>query len=133
MADSKVAVITPLELGGRPDQGLPPTLWPPANGGKPPYPDNGLPDGGNVGTPEHPIMLPPPPPNYPATGLPPSIWPGVPVHLPAPGDPPILMPPGSVYPPLPPLIDPEKRALVLVWIPGLGYRWVILGGTQVYP
>lgn len=124
MADSKLAIITPLE-GVRPDNSLPDNAWPPQVG-HPVYPDNGLPDGGNVGTPENPIVIPPSPPPYPSVGLPPSVWPGVPVHLPAPGDPPITLPPGSVYPPLPPLIE-ARRAIVLVWIPGVGYRWTVLG------
>jgi hypothetical protein len=126
MPDSKLAIITPVGEGAHIDNDLP--QWPPANGGNPPYPDHGLPDGGNVGTPEHPIVLPPSPPPYPSVGLPPVIWPGVPVHLPAPGEPPITLPPGAVYPPLPPVIDTERRLLVLVWIPRVGYRWVVLGG-----
>ena len=131
MADSKLAVITTVD-GAHPDQGLPPTLWPPGNGGRPPYPDNGLPDGGNVGTPEHPIVIPPSPPPYPSTGLPPSVFPGLPVHLPAPGEPPVSLPPGTVWPPLPPVIE-GRRLVLLAWIPGLGYKWIVVGPQVEQP
>jgi len=72
------------------------------------------------------VQLPAAPPPYPNVGLPPSVWPGVPVHKPAPGEPPIALPPGSVYPPLPPAIG-NDNVLALVWIPNIGYRWVVLG------
>lgn len=130
MAESKLAVITTVE-GVRPGHDLPDNAWPPQVG-HPAYPSNGLPDGGNVGTPEHPIVIPPAPPPYPSTGLPPSVWPGVPVHLPAPGEPPVPLPPGSVWPPLPPLIE-SRRMILLAWIPGIGYRWIVVGGPQVNP
>lgn len=129
MPDSKLVVITPIE-GASVDNSLPGSdsgrRWPRPDG-NPPYPDQGLPDGGNVGTPEHPVQLPAAPPPYPNVGLPPSVWPGVPVHKPAPGEPPISLPPGSVYPPLPPAISPNENVLALVWIPKIGYRWVVLG------
>lgn len=129
MADSKLVVITPIE-GASVDNSLPGSdsgrRWPRPDG-NPPYPENGLPDGGNVGTPEHPVQLPAAPPPYPSVGLPPSVWPGVPIHKPAPGEPPITLPPGSVYPPLPPAIGNNENVLALVWIPKVGYRWVVLG------
>lgn len=129
MPDSKLVVVTPVS-GASIDNELPDNAWPPTVG-HPEYPSNGLPDGGNVGTPEHPIQIPPSPPPYPSVGLPPSIFPGLPVHLPAPGDPALPLPPGSVWPPLPPLLD-GKRLLVLAWIPGLGYKWIVIG-PQVQP
>ena len=128
MAESKLVVITPIE-GASIDNSLPGDdsgrRWPRPDG-NPPYPDQGLPDGGNVGTGERPVQLPAAPPPYPSVGLPPSVWPGVPVHKPAPGEPPIALPPGSVYPPLPEVIGNEN-VLALVWIPKVGYRWVVLG------
>jgi hypothetical protein len=55
-------------------------------------------------------------PEHPDTGLPPV--PGHPL-------PPIDPPPGTIWPPLPPSV-PAGKALVLVFISGVGYRYAVL-------
>jgi hypothetical protein len=147
MSQSFRAVITLLDpIEGHPDQGLPDiespvdpdygvgaerpshpivirppggpvTIWPPSvdnslpplppgfwGGVAPPSVDNTLPVppvAGNLpvfpGTPEHPIAAPPG-----------TIWPPLPVHLPSP-------PSGS-----------PDNLLVIVWVPGVGYRYVVV-------
>lgn len=123
MADSKLVLLTPVEGGAKPDQGLPPgRTWPPTIGYPlPGYPDQGLPGGGDAGTPEHPIVIPPGDGKPPE--LPPAIWPGVPIHPETP-DNSLPLPPGMVWPPLPPSVD--GKAVVLVWIPTVGYRYVVV-------
>ena len=123
MADSKLVIMTPVEGGAKPDQGLPPgRTWPPTVGYPlPGYPDQGLPEGGNVGTPEHPIELPPAPTQLPV--FPPAVWPGVPIHPETP-DHPIALPPGMVWPPLPPSVD--GKAVLIAWVPTVGFRYVVI-------
>jgi len=149
MPDPIFAMILPLSAG-HPDQGLPPgspgtpthpiapggirpshPIYPGGGGGEPThpivgYPDQGLPGGGEVGEPSHPIVLPPMPPQI--NPPPVSIWPGVPIH-PATPEHPIALPPGSVWPPLPPSITGE--AVILVWVVGVGYRWLVIDAAQV--
>jgi hypothetical protein len=67
-------------------------------------------------------------PGQPDQGLPPTIWPGVPIHPASPSHP-IALPPGSVWPPLPPTVTPGK-ALALVVIFGVGFRWVVIDVAQ---
>jgi len=123
--------------GGHPGQGLP--------GGRPgwgggEHPGQGLP--GFPGAPGHPGHLPARPgrptdpgygveegsgeagqlpvwpldPEHPDTGLPPVA--GHPL-------PPIDPPPGTIWPPLPPSV-PAGKALVLVFISGVGYRYAVV-------
>ena len=114
--------------GGHPDQGLPggglhPGHRPPGQG-RPPRPDQGLPGGG------HPDQgLPGEPPH--AGHLP--VWPVDPTHPiapPSPGHelPPVDPPPGTIWPPLPPDAElPDGgKAVVLVAIEGVGYRYVVI-------
>ena len=116
--------------GHRPDQGLPPwqggggrppSVWPPA----PTDPDWGI---DAPTTPSHPIWLPagpdnslPLPPAHPDHGLP-----GHGGHpdqgLP---QPPTNPPPGTVWPPLPDGV-PSGKAAILVFIPGVGSRYVVV-------
>ena len=102
----------------RPGHGLPPgvdnTLP-----GAPPEPDQGLP-GGRPGRPDHGLPEEP----YPDHGLP-ETQPGVDNSLP--------MPPATVWPPLPPGTGIGGKALILVWVVGIGYRWVVVGATDVWP
>jgi hypothetical protein len=134
--------------GERPDQGLPGGGW----GGRPPRPDQGLPGGGlhpghrPPGSGEHPGHRPPRPerpidPGFglPDDGTPPTagqlpVWPMDPSHPdntlpPAPDQglptPPTNPPPGTVWPPLPPGA-PTGKALLLAWVQGVGYRYVVV-------
>lgn len=132
MGQSYRAIITiqePID-GGYPDQGLPgggqgglhPGHRPPGQG-RPPRPDQGLPGGGG-----HPDQGLPEPPH--AGHLP--VWPIDPDHPiapPSPGHPlpPVDPPPGTIWPPLPPDAElPEGKAVVLVAIEGVGYRYVVV-------
>jgi hypothetical protein len=123
-----------------PDQGLPPPVgvWPPV-----------------AGRPDLPIVL-PPPVVKPPIAKPPVVWPPVidnslpsppPGLWPPPGAPDNSLPPtpgqlpvfpgtpaepGTVWPPLPVAPDNslpgggERNYLVICWIPGVGYRWVVV-------
>jgi hypothetical protein len=144
------ARITPVH-GGHPDQGLPDWeapvdpgygvggdhVWPPAT--LPPLPPGVWPNP-PVGTwppsrpnlPSHPIVIYPPRPdqglppsgNRPDQGLPGS-QPGVDNTLP--------MPPATIWPPLPPGTGVAGKALILVWVVGVGYRWLVVGATDIWP
>jgi hypothetical protein len=78
--------------------------------------------------------------------LPPTVWPpnptlpSQPIHLPPPvagtlpiypvtPSHPITLPPGTIWPPLPPSVPPGK-AVVLVAISGVGWRWAVLDVPQ---
>jgi hypothetical protein len=149
--------------GGHPDQGLPgierpvdpgygvggDQVWPPPS--LPPVPPGIWPDHPPVGVwppqrptiPTNPIVIHPgrpshglpPSPGHPDQGLPPS--PGHPDQ----GLPPIdahpdnslPMPPATVWPPLPPGTGVAGKALILIWVVGVGYRWLVVGGTDVWP
>ena len=55
-----------------------------------------------------------------------------------PGTPPSVdnalpMPPATIWPPLPPGSGIAGKALILVWVVGVGYRWVVVGGTDIWP
>lgn len=146
-----IAMIVPMGTApGQPDQGLP---------GGPNYPSQGLP--GFPGHPGHPL---PPGHGHPDQGLPsqlpelpPSTWPpqqpggggggnrpsnpielppqigNLPVYPESPGHP-LPIPPGVVWPPLPPSAGTGK-AIVLVAISGVGYRWTVidLGASIGHP
>jgi hypothetical protein len=92
-------------IQGRPDQDLP---WGPGR------PDNTLP----------PL---PPDPNRPGNPivLPPEISNGLPVHPLVPGNELPGVPPGVIWPPLPPSV-PQGKAIALVAISGVGYRWTVI-------
>jgi len=129
-----------IDEGAGPDQGF-----------NPDYPDQGFPPGHPGHLPGHPgHSL----PERPGHGLP--VWPGRPVdpgfgvdeddvrpgHLPiwpviperpdtglppVPGQPlpPTDPPPGTIWPPLPPGL-PTGKMLALVWLTGVGYRYVVI-------
>lgn len=113
--------------GGRPDQGLPgqglhPGHRPPGQG-RPPRPDQGLPGGG--GRPDQELPEPPHAGHLPVW----PIDPNHPIAPPSPGHPlpPVDPPPGTIWPPLPPGEElPEGKAVVLVAIEGVGYRYVVI-------
>jgi hypothetical protein len=102
----------------RPGQGLP--VWP----GRPVDPGFGVDEGtapgqGLPGRPVRPGHLPawPVRPERPDLGLPP-----------APGNelPPVDPPPGTIWPPLPPGSVKPGKVLLLAWITGVGYRYVVI-------
>jgi len=109
-------------------------VWPPSRPGipshpiviYPPHPSHGLPptgehpDQGLPGRPGHPDQGLPEPP-YPDQGLPPGVDNSLPV------------PPATIWPPLPPGSGIGGKALILVWVVGIGYRWVVVGATDVWP
>jgi hypothetical protein len=117
-----------VDEGGRPDQGLPgypgrpghglprpPHVWPrPPGGGLPVDPGWGV--GAWPGRPDHGLPIWPSIPGKPDNSLPP-----VEGETPPPTDP----PPGTVWPPLPPSV-PAGKAIVLVAISGVGYRYVVV-------
>lgn len=87
-----------------------------------------------AGQPSHPIVLPPPGsiPPPPGVVMPPIFYPptigGGPI-LPGTPEHPIAVPPGMIWPPpKPPEVWPQPpgKALVLVYIPGYGWKWVVL-------
>jgi hypothetical protein len=135
MADAQVVLLVPLAGSGNlPGHDLPtgpvyPSGQPLPGGGHPsgqPLPPGhvsgqplppGLPPMGST-LPELPPELNPPPP---------EVWPGVPIR-PATPEHPIAAPPGTVYPPLPPSVT--GKAICLVAVLGVGYRWVVLEVAQ---
>jgi len=93
----------------RPGHGLPPT---------PGHPDQGL-----HGSPGHPDQGLPPVAGHPDQGLPGSEYP----------DNSLPMPPATVWPPLPPGTGIAGKALILIWVVGVGYRWLVVQGAEVWP
>jgi hypothetical protein len=85
----------------------------PGYGGRPTDPGYGIEEGGGESG-QLPVW--PLDPEHPDTGLPPV--PGHPL-------PPIDPPPGTIWPPLPPSV-PAGKALVLVFISGVGYRYTVV-------
>ena len=107
---------------GRPDNSLP---WGPGRPGNslPPLPGIWPPPG----KPSLPVVLPPLYPTQPIyiEGAPPA----------TPGGPstPIALPPG-IYPPLPPdAALPTGKIAILIWIVGVGYRWLVYDKVAVAP
>jgi hypothetical protein len=75
----------------------------------------------------------PPRPTDPDYSVPLPISPSHPIYTPDPGAPDnsLPLPPGAVWPPLPPVLD-GGEVLVLVWIPGVGWRWTVID-TELQP
>lgn len=144
MSEPFFAMIVPLSGGPRPGHDLP---------GQPVYPSHGLP-GAQPGIDN---TLPSPPPGYPSHGLPgaggpvdpgygrpgwspvdpgyghPGIGSGRPENPIVIPDPPPdgttkPTPPPEIYPPLPPNLS--APAVILVWVIGVGYRWIHSGGAR---
>lgn len=112
---------------GAPDQGLP---------GSPEYPDQGLP--GYPGRPSHPIALPPLPGVWPPAGKPslPIVIPGEPsqpIYIEGSPEHPIALPPATIWPPLPPATLPSDKHALLIWVVGVGYRWLIYDPQTATP
>ena len=105
--------------GGHIDNSLPPAdpahPWLPSH--RPPQIDNSLPI-----PPLPPALNPPPAEMWPPRA---PIFPGTPEN-------PIEVPPGSVWPPLP-VTEPGQKVLVLVYITGHGWHWVVLDPGALPP
>lgn len=137
MAESYFAKITPIAGPERPTD-----------------PDYGLP--GPRPTPMPPIAIPPLPPGFvmPPIHLPPEIWPPQPPVYPippifipggpdntlpgtpgTPGTPDnsLPMPPATIWPPLPPGSGIAGKGLALIWLVGVGYRWLVVQGPDIWP
>lgn len=79
-----------------------------------------------------PIRIPPlppgvkPPPNtiWPPRPLPPHISP--PIYIGETPDNTLPIPPGTIWPPLNPGDGIQGKILAVVWLVGIGYRWVVL-------
>jgi hypothetical protein len=128
--------LPPLPPGINPPVGI----WPPTRPtvpshpivipGRPPHPDQGLPglpgrpDQGLPGAPGRPDQGLPGAPGRPDQGLP-----GTPPSV----DNTLPMPPATIWPPLPPGIGIAGKALILVWVVGVGYRWLVVEGPDVWP
>jgi hypothetical protein len=107
--------------GERPGHGLPrpPHVWPrPPGGGLPVDPDWGVSEGGEH--PDHGLPIYPVDPEHPD-----NVLPEVPGEPPPEVDP----PPGTIWPPLPPEI-PAGKAIALVGITGVGFRYVVIDIPQ---
>jgi|SRR5215471_3478272 len=88
----------------------------------------------------HPLPLPPLPPGVaaPPIELPPAMWPPAappspPVVVPEPPEKPLPGPPAVIWPPLPPGTGIAGKALILVWVVGVGYRWIVAQGNDIWP
>jgi hypothetical protein len=114
----------PIYPGGHPDQGLP---WGPGHvGGGPIYP--GHPSTGPIYPGGHPDQGLPGAPVYPSQGLPEGVevWPAPP----APGTKPVDPAAGtSVENPIV-LPAPPEDAVVVVWVPGVGYRYATVTAAE---
>lgn len=97
-------------------------------------PDYGIPGGGHPG---HPLPIPPLPPDIwpqPPVGIwPPPVRPGFPIIIPQPPDKPLPEPPGTIWPPLPPGTGIAGKHWVLIWVVGVGYRWLVIDGPDKWP
>lgn len=85
-----------------------------------------------------PSVWPPIPPDV----QPPQMWPpqinndlppSSPIVIPQPPEKPIQGPPGTVWPPLPPGTGIAGKALVLIYVVGVGYRWLVVDGPDMWP
>jgi hypothetical protein len=108
-------------------------VWPPTRPTRPSHPIviyPGRPSHGLPGAPGHPDQGLPGSPGHPDQGLPPVGFPdqGLP-----PGVDNTLPPPATVWPPLPPGTGIAGMALILVWVVGVGYRWLLVKGHDIWP
>lgn len=150
MAEPFLALVTPL-AGDRPvDPGYGQPAPPPSVGGGPVYPPTVWPPGRPPTVGGGPIEPPPgvwPPPGHPAHPLPepppsegsdgkPEVWPPD-HHVGHPLPPVIEVPPGEKPPQVPGTIWPPVEGLkgdvvILVWVPFVGFRWIVID-TDVKP
>jgi len=59
--------------------------------------------------------------------------PSQPIFLPEGPDHTLPVPPATVWPPLPPGIGIAGKGLALIWLVGVGYRWLVVQGNEVWP
>lgn len=87
----------------------------------------------------HPLPIPPLPPGImPPIALPPVLnpppdWEMPPIVIPQPPDKPLPGPPAVIWPPLPPGTGIAGKALILVWVVGVGTRWIVVDGPDMWP
>jgi hypothetical protein len=43
------------------------------------------------------------------------------------------MPPATVWPPIPPGSGIAGKCIILIWVVGVGYRWLVVQGPDVWP
>jgi hypothetical protein len=129
MAQGYFARITPVQLPGMPGGPTDPDYGVPGGGG---HPDNSLPV---LGSPEHPIVLPPLPPDAPDNSLPPLAGqlPEFPIQVPGTPEHPIVVPPGTIWPPLPPDSGVAGKTYILIYVLGVGHRWLVVDGPSIWP
>lgn len=91
-------------------------------------PGFGIPEGGHI---MPPIALPGLPGIWPKPGepsLPIELPPGVavpPIYIPEEPGHPLPQPPNGIWPPLPPDLGLDGKVAIVVWVIGVGYRWLI--------
>jgi len=134
MSEEFLAKVTVLQPSGPIDPGFgrpkpPNQVWPPVT--LPPLPPEVDPPVGmwpptiNNDLPQAPIVIYPKPPKPPSISGGPATPPGIAV-------PPIELPP-TLWPPLPPGTGIAGKALILVWVVGVGYRWLVVDGPDLWP
>ena len=130
-------------VGG--DHVWPPVSLPPLPPGVWPSPPVGMWPPSRPGVPSHPIVIYPPRPDQglpptggkpdqglPPTGSPPKPDQGLPGSQPG-VDNSLPVPPATVWPPLPPGTGVSGKALILIWVVGVGYRWLVVSGPDIWP
>lgn len=85
--------------------------------------------------PRPPIELPPLPPGMPPSTKPidPDASVEHPIFIPEEPSNPIQLPPGFVWPPFDPSDAIAGKALLLVWVPGTGMKWIVVEVPQTWP
>jgi len=53
--------------------------------------------------------------------------------VPEPPEKPLPGPPAVIWPPLPPGTGVAGKALILIWVVGVGYRWLVYEGHDIWP
>jgi len=88
----------------------------------------------------HPLPIPPTPPGIalppiaiPPAGQLPIYPPDLPVVIPEPPEKPLPGPPAVIWPPLPPGTGIAGKALILIWVVGVGSRWLVVEGNEIWP
>lgn len=87
------------------------------------------------GRPSNPIQLPPTPPGLrPDNSLPSApMRPTQPIFIPEEPSQPLPVPPGTIWPPLPPSTGASGRVWILIYVVGVGHRWLLINGPAVWP
>jgi hypothetical protein len=87
------------------------------------------------GRPTHPIQLPPTPPGLrPDNSLPSApVRPSQPIFIPETPDNALPVPPGTIWPPIPPSTGASGRVWILIYVVGVGHRWLLINGPAIWP